>query len=140
MGQLSSGSCLCGVVKFEVRGAFDSFYLCHCTFCQKDTGAAYAANMFSTTAQLTWVSGQDLVKTFNLPGTRHAKSFCRECGSAVPMRVKDPALLMVPAGSLDTRPAQRPDAHIFWSSRAPWDEGLMDTMKFEKFPIQGEFR
>lgn len=34
------GSCLCGAVKFEVQGEFDSFYLCHCQRCQKDIGLA----------------------------------------------------------------------------------------------------
>ena len=48
------GSCLCGTVRFKVEGEFDSFYLCHCQHCQKDTGSAHAANLFSSSAKLIW--------------------------------------------------------------------------------------
>lgn len=30
------GSCLCGTVSFEVKGDFDSFYLCHCLASPKE--------------------------------------------------------------------------------------------------------
>jgi hypothetical protein len=46
MTQTVTGSCLCGAVSFEVSGAFDSFFLCHCSRCRKDTGSAHAANLF----------------------------------------------------------------------------------------------
>ena len=51
------GSCLCGEVTFEIEGDFDNFYLCHCERCRKDTGSAHAANLFSSTAKLKWLSG-----------------------------------------------------------------------------------
>ena len=79
------GSCLCGSVNFEIDGDFDSFFLCHCSYCRKDTGSAHGANLFSSNAKLKWKSGQDLVKNFKLTGTRHTKSFCSECGSAMPI-------------------------------------------------------
>src|SRR5690554_1159912 len=63
------GSCLCGTVRFKVEGAFDSFYLCHCQHCKKDTGSAHAANLFSQSAKLSWQSGADAVTSFTLPGT-----------------------------------------------------------------------
>lgn len=46
------GSCLCGAVKCQIKGDFDSFYLCYCKHCQKDTGSAHAVNLFSQSAQL----------------------------------------------------------------------------------------
>ena len=46
------GSCLCGAVRFEIRGSLERFFLCHCRRCQKDTGTAHAANLFSATAGL----------------------------------------------------------------------------------------
>ncbi|HWU44448.1 MAG TPA: GFA family protein [Bdellovibrio sp.] len=129
-----SGSCLCQSVKFQIDGRFDSFYLCHCKYCQKDTGSAHAANLFSTNAQLTWIVGKDKVKTYNLPSTRHTKSFCKECGAAVPTESKDPAFLTIPAGSLDTEIDMKPQAHIFCSSKASWEKDLESVSKFEKFP------
>lgn len=131
------GSCLCGAVKFEIQGSFDSFYLCHCSRCQKDTGSAHGANLFSATAQLTWQQGKALVKTFHLPSTRHSKSFCVECGSALPNVQMDGTLLVVPAGSLDSPLAKRPDGHLFMSSKAEWDELLETVKQHETLPFSG---
>lgn len=128
------GSCLCEKVQFEIHGSFESFFLCHCKHCQKDTGSAHAANLFSTTAKLKWITGQDFVKTFTLPGTRHMKSFCSECGSAAPNLQMNGQLLVVPAGSLNNEPNIAPTAHIFYSSRAEWENLLDKTKKFEKLP------
>lgn len=134
MNKKHFGSCLCGAVQFEIEGGFESFFLCHCKFCQKDTGSAHAANLFSTTAKLKWVSGQENVKSFTLPETRHMKSFCHACGSAVPSEQMSGQLLVVPAGSLDSHFAMAPTAHIFCSSSAGWDILLETVKRFEKFP------
>lgn len=134
MGNKHVGSCLCGKVKFEVEGNFESFYLCHCKRCQKDTGSAHAANLFSEDAKLKWLSDIDEIKTFNLPSTRHIKSFCGTCGSAVPSLQMEGKLLVVPAGSLDTDIEISPTAHIFCSSRLSWEDGLGDIKRFEKYP------
>jgi hypothetical protein len=130
-----SGSCLCGQVKYEIDGDFDGFYLCHCKYCQKDTGSAHAANLMSGGARLTWLVGQDKVKTFNLPSTRHQKSFCVECGAAVPGLHMEGKLLVVPAGGLDSAVTVKPNAHIFYSSKAEWEDSLEKIKKFEKFPL-----
>jgi hypothetical protein len=127
------GSCLCGEVRFVVCGDFESFYLCHCQHCQKDTGAAYAANLFSQSAQLVWQSGGDKVSIFTLSGTSHSKSFCKVCGSALPSN-QAPSLLMVPAGCLDTKLSVVPTAHIFTSSKPDWDNGLEDVPDCKGLP------
>jgi len=128
-----SGSCLCGTVSFEVNGDFDNFYLCHCQHCQKDTGSAYSANLFSQSAKLVWRSGAGAVMSFTLPGTRHNKSFCKLCGSALPS-TQDAGLLVVPAGCLDTDISMAPTAHIFLSRKAPWDGNFGELPEFEGLP------
>ncbi|WP_072622671.1 GFA family protein [Spirulina major] len=127
------GSCLCGTVRFEVQGNFDSFYLCHCRHCQKDTGSAHAANLFAQSAKLTWLAGADAVNSFTLPDTSHNKSFCKLCGSALPS-IQLAGLLVVPAGCLDTEVSMLPTAHIFTSSKAPWDGVFGEVPTFEKLP------
>ncbi len=127
------GSCLCGTVSFEVKGEFDNFYLCHCHHCQKDTGSAHAANLFSQSAKLIWKSGVDAVTSFALPNTRHSKSFCKLCGSALPSN-QAVGLLVVPAGCLDAEVSMAPTAHIYLSSRAYWDQKLEDVPTFERLP------
>lgn len=130
------GSCLCGDVRFEIEGSFQNFFLCHCSRCRKDTGSAHAANLFSTTAGLTWLSGADRVTSFHLEGTRHARSFCSRCGSALPMQQMSGALLVVPAGSLDDALNTRPDAHVCTGSRADWDQNLESVTQLSGLPGQ----
>ncbi|WP_041599629.1 GFA family protein [Hahella chejuensis] len=128
------GSCLCGEARFEIEGDFESFYLCHCAYCRKDTGSAHASNLFSTKAQLVWLSGEEQVKIFTLPGTQHNKSFCLHCGSALPNIQMNGQLLAVPAGSLDSKVTIKPNAHIFVESRAEWDTELEKAPMVERGP------
>ena len=134
MPGLAKGSCQCKAVQYEVSGQFESFFLCHCTRCQKDTGSAHAANLFSQTATINWVYGQDKITTYHLPETQHQKSFCSLCGAAVPTMQAEGTLLVVPAGSLDSKVPIRPDAHISVSSRASWDHNLHDIPTIDTLP------
>lgn len=131
-GMQHLGSCLCGAVTFKVEGEFDRFFLCHCSHCRKDTGSAHAANLFSSRAKFEWLSGLDMVQTYNLPETRHTRCFCSVCGSAMPHISSE--LVVVPAGSLDTYLASIPDAHVFVASRAAWDKDLNVIPAFDTFP------
>ncbi len=135
MSDKNSGSCLCGKVKYEIDGKFESFFLCHCTFCQKDTGSSHAANLFSTILKLKWLSGKSFIKTFNLPNSKHVKSFCSKCGAAVPSIQNEGRLIVVPAGSLDTSVEMKPNAHLFVASKAKWDESLEELQTFEGLPV-----
>ena len=127
------GSCLCRAVTFSIKGQFDSFYLCYCSHCQKDSGSAHAANLFSQSAVMHWDSGLDVVTTFNLPGSRHSKSFCKHCGSAVPGS-EIPGVLMVPAGSLDCEIDIKPTARIFTSRQHRWVSDINRTPEYAELP------
>ena len=133
-----AGTCLCGKVAFEVDGDFESFFLCHCERCRKDTGSAHAANLFSSTAQLRWLSGEENVRTFDFNSTGHIKSFCADCGSALPNIQMDGTLLVVPAGSLDSDVPVKPDGHIFYSNKANWDVELENVPTFDRLPEESE--
>ena len=134
MPPTTTGSCLCGTVRFQISGQFDGFFLCHCSRCRKDTGSAHAANLASSTATINWLSGQDHIGTYRVPETRHQKSFCSECGSALPNVQRNGTLLVVPAGSLDSEIDIRPTAHICFASRARWDEHLEEVPKLDGLP------
>ncbi|OAN71770.1 aldehyde-activating protein [Rhodobacteraceae bacterium EhC02] len=134
MDNLAQGKCLCGDVSFHISGEFDSFFLCHCARCRKDSGSSHAANLFSSKARITWLAGEDKITTFRLPGTRHVKCFCRDCGSALPFLQAEEGVLVVPAGSLDSPLGLRPTAHICLSSRADWDDDLALIAGFDGLP------
>ncbi|MEJ2789405.1 MULTISPECIES: GFA family protein [unclassified Pseudoxanthomonas] len=135
MDQQHTGSCLCRTVTFKIDGAFERFFLCHCSHCRKDTGSAHAANLFSSVAKLEWLSGGENVQTYNLPSTRHTRCFCSVCGSAMPHVGHE--FVVVPAGCLDTDLTMTPDAHIFSGSKAAWDKNLASIQEFDTFPQSG---
>lgn len=135
MTQKHTGSCLCGKVTFEITGNFERFFLCHCEYCRKDTGSAHAANLFSSTAQLKWLSGEENVKTFNFNSSGHIKSFCSDCGSALPNAQINGSLLVVPAGSLDSDVDMVPQGNIYISHKANWDNELNKIQEFDELPF-----
>ena len=135
MDNLATGQCLCGAVKFRISGEFESFFLCHCARCRKDSGSAHSANLFSSKADVSWLSGEKNIKQFRLSGTRHVKCFCTDCGSALPFYQENDGLLVVPAGSLDSRISIGPKAHICFSSRAHWDNDLASLERIDGLPV-----
>lgn len=128
-----SGTCLCGQVNYEIEGEFDLFLFCHCTYCRKDTGTIHGANLISHSAKLHWLSGEENTKIFNLKGTRHTKCFCQNCGSALPY-LYEGKMLVLPAGSIEFEPPIAPTAHIFYRSRAQWEDSLANVQKLDEFP------
>ncbi|WP_376778414.1 GFA family protein [Rhizobium laguerreae] len=67
-----TGGCLCGRVRYEVRGEPYVSGLCHCATCRKLTGSAYSATA-------NWHQPQ-----FRMTGevqTYERRQFCSLCGS-----------------------------------------------------------
>ncbi|OXX35676.1 MULTISPECIES: GFA family protein [unclassified Vibrio] len=128
------GSCLCGKVQFVLSGDFQSFFLCHCSRCQKDSGSSHAANLFAKNGLLTWLRGESNVKTYQHPNSLHTKSFCQNCGSALPVFVESINSVVVPAGSLDSEVLISPTAKIFVAYSASWSKNISSVPNFDELP------
>jgi len=129
-----TGSCLCGAVRFEIAPPSALFKYCHCTRCRKTTGTAHAANIFLPAGQFKWLAGESLLKKFDLPGAkRFAVNFCTQCGTRMPHKVTGTENMLIPAGVLDTAPDLKPDASIFWGSKAAWFVETSDLPKHEEY-------
>ena len=67
------GTCLCGAVRYEVRGTPTAFDLCHCSRCRESSGSAFIAELVFEAAQFEWISGASVVKIYEAPtSTREA--------------------------------------------------------------------
>src|SRR6185437_1276109 len=103
------GSCLCGLITYEVQLPVSKFAHCHCSRCRKATGAAHASNVYVPAEQLLWRSGHDHIRRFDLASAlSFAKWFCDRCGSPVPRISRSGKTAVVPAGSLDDVPHDMP--------------------------------
>ncbi|MGE5793923.1 MAG: GFA family protein [Bacteroidota bacterium] len=116
------GSCLCGAVKYEVRGDFQQAVYCHCNRCRKAGGSAFAANGVAAAKDFVVVQGEATLKKFSTPAGVH-RFFCSNCGSPI-ISTRDslPEVLRVRLGTLDTPLDKPPSAHIFVGSKAAWWE------------------
>jgi len=115
------GSCVCGVVRFEIEQPYAQFNYCHCSRCRKKSGSAHAVNIFVPAAQFSWTHGEELVRRFELPNARAwCSGFCTGCGSAMPWLTRSGKTYIVPAGALDDDPNDKPRRNIYFASRAPW--------------------
>lgn len=129
-----NGSCNCGEIKFKAYGDVSDLMLCHCSYCKKDTGSGNASNIFLNKYKLTWTGNQLLIRNYSIPNTFHSKSFCAQCGSALPFELTDLGSLMIPAGSIDGDCNVKPSAHIFLSNLAYWEGNFSDVENYEGFP------
>ncbi|WP_460225125.1 GFA family protein [Aurantivibrio infirmus] len=129
------GQCLCGTVKYSVKGEISSFHLCYCSRCRLATGSAHASNMFSQPHYLTWISGENNIQRYELESAKSfAKQFCRTCGSAVPYINRSKTFLVIPAGTVVDGLNVIPDDRIFCASKASWIEAIPDTVEFSDYP------
>ena len=119
--QTLSGSCLCGAVSYEVTAPFLRFVYCHCSRCRKSTGSAFASNLYCSPTRFRWTKGEHCISRYDLPSARSfAVVVCNTCNSPLPRLTRGGNEVVVPAGSLDTESSTRPEAHIFWKSKAIW--------------------
>lgn len=116
------GSCLCGQVRYEIRGAPKAMYHCHCGTCRKANGAAFATNLIVAADDFAVVSGREGLASFE-SSPRKRRYFCSRCGSPLYSHAEATAqIVSVRSGTLDGDPGLRPSIHTHVASRAPWDE------------------
>ncbi len=117
-----SGSCLCGNVKYVVRGEPKVAYNCHCGLCRKQGGASFATNMAVLRDEFSIVSGEDSLSFFqSSPHLR--RYFCSGCGSPIYSQGdKYKHIVSIRCGTLDSELPLKPSVHAFVASKANWVE------------------
>jgi 8-oxo-dGTP pyrophosphatase MutT (NUDIX family) len=113
------GGCLCGEVRYEIRGEARSMTHCHCSMCRKAHGAAFATFIEFARSDFHYTRGEDSIERYlSSPGSR--RPFCRSCGSTLLFETEDTEEIWIACGSLDGDPGCRPGSHIFVASKAAW--------------------
>ncbi|PKG37772.1 GFA family protein [Psychromonas sp. Urea-02u-13] len=126
------GSCLCGLVKYEISGPVGDIVHCHCITCRKAHGSA-----FSSVAPV-----QD--NDFKLLDKTHIKSyqssvgkhryFCTHCGTQLYAKRDNTQHVILRLGSLDSALDSVEKEHIWVSQKANWyciDKRLPQYEQFE---------
>ncbi|KAJ5594124.1 Glutathione-dependent formaldehyde-activating enzyme/centromere protein V [Penicillium hispanicum] len=102
-----TGSCMCGAVHYAVEVDQYTAALCHCTDCQKWSGAAFTANAVVPRNSFKVTKGTP--NSYDATGTSgkiNKHFFCSTCGSSIYTELEImPDLTCVKAGTLDNKEA-----------------------------------
>lgn len=117
-----TGGCLCGAVRYAVRGPLREVLICHCEDCRAWCGRAWAATAARTADLEFAVEGGALAWFENPRSTRGAsRGFCVRCGASLFYRASGSEWTSIGAGSLDDPSGLRVAAHIWVAQGADWE-------------------
>ncbi|KAF2007456.1 hypothetical protein P154DRAFT_517176 [Amniculicola lignicola CBS 123094] len=120
------GHCTCKHITYTVTAPPLVTHCCHCTWCQRETGTAFALNSVveSTLFELTSYASPLLIKTPSNSGNGQLIARCPRCYVTVYSHYPGAGKLMTffRAGTLDDASRERvlPDVHIFAESKVSW--------------------
>ena len=120
------GGCVCGQVRFEVRGEPFKVGICHCMSCRKATGAVAMAYADWPKADFSYTG---TIREFS------GRGFCPECGGRVfhPREGKEDVEIML--GALDDGPGDLTPTQEGWIIRREhWLVPVSGAGQFERDP------
>ena len=117
------GACTCGAVRYRMTSDPLVVHCCHCTWCQRETGSAFAVNAVVESDRVELLAGEvELVDTPSLSGRGQRIGRCPRCRVALWSHYAGggDAVRFVRVGTLLEPGRLPPDVHIFTASKQPW--------------------
>ena len=123
MTETFEGGCTCRAVRYRMESRPMFVHCCHCRWCQRESGSAFALNALIEADRVTLLSGKpELVETPSNSGKGQKILRCPACRVAVWSHYAGGGLkaAFVRVGTLDEPDRFPPDIHIFTESKQPW--------------------
>lgn len=117
------GGCTCAAVRYRMTSAPLIVHCCHCRWCQRETGSAFAVNALIESDRVILLKGEpEVVLTPSNSGRGQRIARCPACRVAVWSHYagSGDAVRFVRVGTLDDPDRLPPDIHIFTVSKQPW--------------------
>ena len=136
------GGCDCGLIRYRMETAPLIVHCCHCRWCQRETGTAFALNALIEAERLAHLKAEpQIIDTPSQSGRGQKIARCPSCRIAVWSYYggAGPIIRFIRVGTLDTPQVLRPDIHIFTASRQPWvvlPEGVPAVPEFYEIERQ----
>jgi hypothetical protein len=140
-----TGGCLCGAVRYEVRGKPLLLTACHCLNCQKRTSSAYSMNLTVRREDFAITAGTPAeLEQVSPSGTPTTQLHCAGCyGRLASLPSRLPKTASVRPGTLDDTNWLKPVLHIFARSAQPGaipaDAARTDTAPDDFAPYAAAF-
>lgn len=130
------GGCTCGAVRYRLLDEPIVVHCCHCRWCQRESGAAFALNAVIESTGLVVASGApELVRTPSASGKGQEVARCPQCRVALWSHYAGTGRKssFVRVGTLDEPDRCPPDVHIFVASKQPWVVLSEGDAQFDQF-------
>ena len=117
------GGCDCRLIRYRMETAPLIVHCCHCRWCQRETGTAFALNaMIEAERVVPLQSEPEVIDTPSQSGRGQKIARCPTCRVAVWSNYAGagPILRFVRVGTLDTPDLLPPGIHIYTASKQPW--------------------
>jgi hypothetical protein len=123
MSEAYEGGCACRAVRYRMTSRPMFVHCCHCTWCQRETGSAFALNAFIEADRVVLLQGDvERIDTPSQSGKGQKIWRCPKCRVALWSNYAQAgdAVRFVRVGTLDEPARLAPDIHIYTSSKQPW--------------------
>lgn len=130
-GELITGGCRCGDIRYEIDAPSISTGYCHCSICQKFTGSAMSTWTAFPKSAVSFVTAEP---TYFGSSPIAERVFCSTCGASIAYRLlqpKEAAHLALFTPSLDHPENYAPVAHSGVETKMPWLEIFDDLPRTE---------
>ena len=116
------GKCTCGAVSYRLTQTPLFTHCCHCTWCQRETGSAFALNAMIEAECLEVTGPVEETVTPSASGKGQTVARCPTCKVALFSHYAGAgwAVAFVRVGTLLNPGLCPPDIHIFTSTKLPW--------------------
>ena len=117
------GACDCGQLRYRMLSAPLIVHCCHCRWCQRESGTAFALNAVIEADRIQNLGGEpEMVDTPSASGKGQLFARCPTCRVAIWSNYAGagPLLRFVRVGTLDQPDYLPPDIHIYTESKQPW--------------------
>ena len=123
MAESFEGGCSCRAVRYRMTSRPLFVHCCHCRWCQRESGAAFALNALIESDRVQTLSGTpQTILTPSESGKGQRIVRCPQCQVALWSHYAGAgeAFKFLRVGTLDDADAFPPDIHIFTASKQPW--------------------
>jgi hypothetical protein len=118
------GGCTCRHVRYRMTGKPLFVHCCHCSWCQRETGTAFALNAMIEADRVEFTSEgrPEMILTPSASGRGQKIWRCPRCRVAVWSNYGGAGdkVNFMRVGTLDEPARTPPDIHIFTSTKQPW--------------------
>jgi hypothetical protein len=130
------GGCTCRYVRYRMISRPLFVHCCHCRWCQRETGTAFALNAMIEADRVQMLEGEvEVIDTPSNSGKGQRVSRCPKCWVAVWSNYAGAGdvVRFVRVGTLNEPDSLPPDVHIFTASKQPWVELPAGTRAFAEY-------